>query len=100
MSKIEYGVPQGAVLIPTLFIKVFFINYAPVKNDKDETTLLFAGDIAYLLGYEAEKQSKCAAHKTSTKFDPARRIQTKLYRLNLLKSLSFDRSFRLLDRHR
>ena len=41
MSKIEYGVPQGAVLIPTLFIKVFFINYAPVKNDKDETTLLF-----------------------------------------------------------
>ena len=43
---IECGVPQGAVLSPTLFS--VFINDVPINDSKNEQTLLFADDIASL----------------------------------------------------
>ena len=49
MRSIECGVPQGAVLSPTLFS--VFINDVPTKNTQNEKTILFADDIAHMTIY-------------------------------------------------
>ena len=47
--KIECGVPQGAVLSPTLFS--IFVNDVPIKKSTNSKTLLFADDIASLTSF-------------------------------------------------
>ena len=67
IKVIEWGVPQGGVLSPTLFS--CFINDVPLANTDGENTLLFADDIAYSLSFQYKCKNKLIpeAHQEATR---------------------------------
>jgi exonuclease III len=81
LKSILCGVPQGAVLSPTLF--KIYINNLPIRKSQNEMTLLFADDIVYTLRFNPKKNGHLEAENKANIYMKELESWMNIWRLTL-----------------